>query len=208
MATAYQECNRRWPGHSTDLTVIVFSADTSWREPFSYVLPGLGLRPSVCGRISGVLLLARGDGPAAEQERLLSRVTLRAVCRRRSGRRHRPDCRKSATTLPVGAFFCILHGATRGRRCSPASIRAQLHRTAAAADVRRRFAPHQLRHAHAVEMSREGAPLVVIQRQLGHADLGVTSAYLRGIDNTEIIHTVHERPTPMIPATARLTPST
>jgi site-specific recombinase XerD len=110
-------------------------------------------------------------------------------------------------TLPVGAFFCILRGATRGRRCSPASIRAQLHRTAAAAGVRRRFAPHQLRHAHAVEMSREGVPLVVIQRQLGHADLGVTSAYLRGIDNTEIIHTVHERPTPMIPATARLTPN-
>jgi site-specific recombinase XerD len=108
-------------------------------------------------------------------------------------------------TLPVGAFFCILHGSTRGRRCGPAGIRAQLHRTAAAAGVRRRFAPHQLRHAHAVEMSREGVPLVVIQRQLGHADLGVTSTYLRGIDNTEIIHTVHERPTPMIPATASLT---
>ncbi|MGH3026772.1 MAG: tyrosine-type recombinase/integrase, partial [Gaiellaceae bacterium] len=42
------------------------------------------------------------------------------------------------------------------------------HRTAATAGVRRRFAPHQLRHAHAVEMSREGVPLVVIQRQLGH----------------------------------------
>ncbi len=51
------------------------------------------------------------------------------------------------------------------------------------------------------EMSREGVPLVVIQRQLGHADLGITSAYLRGIDNTEIIHAVHERPAPMIPAT-------
>lgn len=88
----------------------------------------------------------------------------------------------------------------------PSGIRAQLHRTAASAGVRRRFAPHQLRHAHAVEMSREGVPLVVIQRQLGHADLGVTSAYLRGIDNTEIIHTVHERPIPMIPATARLAP--
>jgi hypothetical protein len=27
---------------------------------------------------------------------------------------------------------------------------------------------------------------------------------LRGIDNIEIIHTVHERPAPMIPATNRL----
>ena len=103
-------------------------------------------------------------------------------------------------TLPVGALFCVLRGPTRGRPCSPAGIRAQLHRTALDAGVRRRFAPHQLRHAHAVEMSREGIPLLVIQRQLGHADLGITSAYLRGIDNTEIIHAVHERPAPMIPA--------
>jgi hypothetical protein len=32
--------------------------------------------------------------------------------------------------------------------------------------------PHQLRHAHAVEMAREGIPLIVIQRQLGHSNLG------------------------------------
>ena len=51
-----------------------------------------------------------------------------------------------------------------------------------------------------IEMSREGIPLPVIQRQLGHADLGSTSVYLRGIDNTEIVHAVHERPAPMIPA--------
>jgi hypothetical protein len=48
-------------------------------------------------------------------------------------------------------------------------------------------------------------PLVVIQRPLGqHADLGITSTYLRGIDNTETIHAVHEGPTPMISATGRL----
>jgi site-specific recombinase XerD len=106
--------------------------------------------------------------------------------------------------LPIGALFCILRGPTRGRPCAPAGIRGQLHRAASAAGVRRRFAPHQLRHAHAVEMSREGVPLLVIQRQLGHADLGITSAYLRGIDSTEIIHAVHERPAPLIPANARL----
>jgi hypothetical protein len=56
------------------------------------------------------------------------------------------------------------------------------------------LAPHQLRHAHAIEMSREGISLLVIQRQLGHADLAITSRYLRGIDNSEIIAAVHERP--------------
>jgi site-specific recombinase XerD len=70
--------------------------------------------------------------------------------------------------------------------------------------VRRRFAPHQLRHAHAVEMAREGVPLNVIQRQLGHTDLGVTSVYLQGIDNAEIINTIHARTPPMMPANAGL----
>ena len=104
------------------------------------------------------------------------------------------------TTLPVGALFCVLRGPTAGRAWAPAGVWSQLHRAAARAGVRRRFAPHQLRHAHAVEMSREGVPLLVIQRQLGHADLAITSVYLRGIDNTEIVHAVHERPAPMIPA--------
>jgi len=103
-------------------------------------------------------------------------------------------------TLPVGALFCVLRGPTRGRPWTPAGVRTQLHQAAARAGVRRRFAPHQLRHAHAVEMSREGVPLLIIQRQLGHANLAITSVYLRGIDNTEIVHTVHERPAPTIPA--------
>jgi integrase len=83
--------------------------------------------------------------------------------------------------LPVGPLLCVLNGATRARQWSPAAARAERRRTAAAAGVRRRFAPHQLRHAHAVEMAREGVPLMVIQRQLGHSDLGITSVYLQGM---------------------------
>jgi hypothetical protein len=36
------------------------------------------------------------------------------------------------------------------------------------------------------------------------SDLGVTSVYLRGIDNREIIDTVHERRAPVMPASAGL----
>ena len=50
---------------------------------------------------------------------------------------------------------------------------------------------------------REGVPLIVIQRQLGHSNLGITSVYLQGIDNAEIIETVHARRAPMIPVSAR-----
>jgi len=64
--------------------------------------------------------------------------------------------------------------------------------------VRRRFAPHELRHAHAVEMAHEGVPLIVIQRRLGHSNLGITPISLQGVDNAEIIDTVHARRAPMI----------
>jgi len=110
----------------------------------------------------------------------------------------------SRLELPVGPLFCVINGRTRGRLWSNAAARAALRRSAAAAGVRRRFAPHQLRHAHAVEMAHEGVPLIVIQRQLGHSNLGITSIYLQGIDNAEIIETVHARHAPMIPVSTSL----
>jgi integrase/recombinase XerD len=95
--------------------------------------------------------------------------------------------------MPVGPLFCVIDGRTQGRAWYASAARASLRRRAARAGVRRRFAPHQLRHAHAIELAHEGVPLNVIQRQLGHRNLGVTSIYLQGIDPDEIIETVHGR---------------
>jgi site-specific recombinase XerD len=108
--------------------------------------------------------------------------------------------------LSVGPLFRVINGPTRGRPWSAAAVRADLRRTATAAGARRRFAPHQLRHAHAVEVAHEGVPLTVIHRQLGHSNLGITSIYLQGIDNAEIIDAVHTRRAPMIPVSASLRP--
>ncbi len=44
----------------------------------------------------------------------------------------------------------------------------------------------------------------MIQRQLGHSNLGVTSTYLQGIDSAEVINAIHNRRAPMMPATAGL----
>ena len=57
--------------------------------------------------------------------------------------------------LPVGPLFCVIDGPTRGRPWSAAGVRVELRRLAAEVGVRRRFAPHQLRHAHALELARE-----------------------------------------------------
>jgi hypothetical protein len=65
--------------------------------------------------------------------------------------------------LPAGPLFCVINGPTRGRPWSAAAVRTEFRRHAAEAGVRRRFAPHQLRHAHAVELAREGVSVNVIQ---------------------------------------------
>jgi site-specific recombinase XerD len=108
------------------------------------------------------------------------------------------------TELPVGPLFCVIDGATRGRAWSAAAVRTEFRRIAGRAAVRRRFVPHQLRHAHALELAREGVPLNIIQRQLRHVNLGTTSIYLQGIDPEEIITTVRTRRAPMMSASAGL----
>jgi site-specific recombinase XerD len=111
------------------------------------------------------------------------------------------------TELPVGPLFCVIDGATRGRAWSAAAVRNEFRRVAGRAAVRRRFAPHQLCHAHALELAREGVPLDIIQRQLGHVNLGTTSIYLQGIDPEEIITAVCTRRAPMMSASAGLKPT-
>jgi site-specific recombinase XerD len=67
-------------------------------------------------------------------------------------------------TMPVGALFCVINPPHTGAPWTGSAVRGRLRTLARQAGVRRRFAPHQLRHAHAVEMAREGVPLNVIQR--------------------------------------------
>jgi hypothetical protein len=106
--------------------------------------------------------------------------------------------------LPIGALLCLIRGATLRPALGWHPERASsVDHAGAAAGVRRRSAPRQLRHAHAVEMAHEGIPRVVIQRQLG-PDLGITSICLQGVGSSEILCTVHGRASPTISASASL----
>ena len=107
-------------------------------------------------------------------------------------------------SLPPGPLFCVIDGPTRGRAWSATAARAELRHLAAQTGVRRRVAPHQLRHAHAIELLHEGIPLPLIQRQLGHAYLSTTGTYLDGISSEEIIGAVHGRKAPMMHASTGL----
>jgi site-specific recombinase XerD len=106
--------------------------------------------------------------------------------------------------LPLGPLFCVIDGPTRERAWSASAARVELRHLALKAGVRRRFAPHQLRDAHAIELLHEGIPLPLIQRQLGHSHRSTTGTYLEGINTEEIISTVHARRAPMMHASAGL----
>jgi integrase len=110
------------------------------------------------------------------------------------------------TTLPVGPLFCVIKPPTAGDPWAQTQARAEFRTLALRAGVRRRFAPHQLRHCFAVQSSREGVAPTLLQRQLGHANLGVTSIYLTGIDSSEIVETFHSRRAPTVSAAALLDP--
>jgi hypothetical protein len=68
-------------------------------------------------------------------------------------------------SLPPGPLFCVIDGPTRGRRWAASAVRAELRQLAADAGVGRRFAPHQLRHAPAVELAREGVAINIAESQ-------------------------------------------
>jgi len=121
-------------------------------------------------RISEALALAERDLDSARGAVLVRRgkgVRRREVGMDRWGWEELRPWLELRTSLPVGAWLCVLHRPTAGRPWAASSAREELRTAAVRAGVRRRFAPHQLRHAHPVEMAREGIPITVIQRQLG-----------------------------------------
>jgi integrase len=156
-----------------------------WRAGLR-ISEALALSESDLDPIRGAVLVRRGKGGKRRKvgmdrwawEQLAAWLELRAV-------------------LHVGASFCVLRGPTYGRPRAPAGVRAQFHAAAARAGVRRRFAPHQLRHAHA---RAKACRCWSYSASSATRDLAITSVYLREIDNTEIVHAGRERPAPMIPA--------
>jgi integrase len=118
-----------------------------WRAGLR-ISEALDLAESDLDRSRGAVLVRRGKGGSAPRGRNgslgLGSTAALAGDPRESSRR--------------GLALC--HPRSNSRTAlEPSAARKQLRRTAALAGVRRRFAPHQLRHAHAVEMAPRGRPL-------------------------------------------------
>jgi Phage integrase family len=108
----------------------------------------------------------------------------------------------SRAELPLGPLFCIIDGPTRGRAWSGAAVRSEFRRLAAQAGLRRRFAPHQLRHGHALELAARASGSTSLSASSGTP----TSARPRSTCKESprgIIATVRTRRAPMMSASAR-----
>jgi site-specific recombinase XerD len=84
-------------------------------------------------------------------------------------------------------------------RWSDADVRRQMKHAATSVGIRRRVAPHQFRHAHAVDLWRDEINVYVIQKQLGHARLDVTATYLSGVAPVELLEPIGRRRPPLMP---------
>jgi integrase len=108
-------------------------------------------------------------------------------------------------SYPPNAVFCVLEGPTAGRSMGAAQVRYELRRLAAGLGIRRRIAPHQFRHGMAVDWVRERQPVHLLQRQLGHTNLAITTTYLMGVSVDEVLDVSHQRRPPVMPITALVT---
>jgi site-specific recombinase XerD len=90
--------------------------------------------------------------------------------------------RASVSTTKASPLFCTLQG---GKQKST-YVRGMLQRQAAKAHWTKRIHPHGFRHTFAVNLARNGVPVPMIQRQLGHDSLATTSVYLSAISTDDV----------------------
>lgn len=80
-----------------------------------------------------------------------------------------------------------------GEQVDGSYCRGMIRRMAARAGIEKRCHFHGLRHTHAAELAREGVAMPVIQRALGHSNLGTTSRYLAHVDPREVVDAMRSR---------------
>lgn len=101
--------------------------------------------------------------------------------------------------LDIGAtrpLFCTITKGALGRPIHSSCIREAFKDLARKAGIEKRVHPHGLRHTHAAELAREGVPVHLIRRQLGHNSLDTTARYVDHLTPLEVIDALRARSWP------------
>jgi integrase/recombinase XerC len=135
----------------------------------------LALRPKDIDLSSGILIVQHGKGGKRRVVGL--DIGTAALVQRWLEVRRKRDINGRA---PV---FCTLFG----DEIDQSYVRHLLPRLARRAGIEKRVHAHGLRHAYAVGLEREGAPVSAIRDLLGHSSLAVTDRYLRRLGAGEAV---------------------
>lgn len=100
--------------------------------------------------------------------------------------------------VPRGAkIFCTFTKGNTGRPLRGSCWRETITHLGRKAGIEKRVHSHGLRHTHAVELMREGIPLLLISRQLGHSSLATTQRYLDHLEPGELVSVIQARHWPL-----------
>lgn len=86
----------------------------------------------------------------------------------------------------------LFHTST-GKRMDTSHYRRKIKVLAESAGITRRVHPHALRHTFARMLHDEGTSVRLIQKSLGHRDLGTTQIYLESLGDPEVIELTRAR---------------
>jgi len=102
--------------------------------------------------------------------------------------------RRRQLGIGVGSpVFCTISQPNPGQEMHSSVVRECFKDLAVKAGIDKRVHPHGLRHTHASELAREGVPLHVIRKQLGHQDLATTARYIDHLTPWEVIDAIRSR---------------
>lgn len=102
---------------------------------------------------------------------------------------HWLPARAKLTPARSAPLLCTLAGG----QINTSYVRHLMKRLARKAQIEKRVHYHQLRHIHACDLVREGAPLTTVQMLLGHSSAATTSIYLSRIGASEAVNFARSR---------------
>lgn len=104
--------------------------------------------------------------------------------------------RKELGARPSQPLFCVISRPNVGKPMHSAYVREMLKDLAVKTGLAEqgvRVHPHGLRHTYAAQLAREGVPVHVIRKALGHSSLATTDRYIDHLSPLEVVRTMRAR---------------
>lgn len=179
VAKILRACSRGYTGTRNRALIMVL-----WRCGLR-ISEALALRPQDIDMVRGTVTVLHGKGNKTRFTPI--DADARAEVARWLERR------KDLLKLKPGSpLFCTMAAEPVQTRY----IRQLMPRLARIGGVEKRVHAHAFRHTNACELMREGAPMNLIQKQLGHANPSVTARYLNNVAPPELMELIQRRVLP------------